>query len=148
MINKDPADLQEARQERNAAKRKWRSANAEKCREWSRKGRLKARLKDPQGFTLKSLEASRRWKANNPEKLKEDRRQYRERRRPLLKKQIRAVNKVNNTIRRNKLQRQECSICQKPNAEAHHCDYDKPMEIFWLCKEHHWAWHRVFTPNF
>jgi len=26
-------------------------------------------------------------------------------------------------------------------AEAHHGDYTKPLEVQWLCKEHHWAHH-------
>lgn len=148
MIDKDKADLQIARQKRNAAKRRWRSANAEKCREWVRKARIKARIRDPQGFALKNLEASRQWKAKNKEKLRKSQKEYRKKKRIFLSKQIRAVNKVNNAIRKNKLKRGKCSICQKTKAEAHHCDYNKPMDIFWLCKEHHWAWHRVFIPNF
>lgn len=28
--------------------------------------------------------------------------------------------------------------------EAHHSDYNKPLEVLWLCREHHLAWHRVF----
>lgn len=28
--------------------------------------------------------------------------------------------------------------------EAHHPEYNKPLDILWLCAEHHRAWHRVF----
>lgn len=44
---------------------------------------------------------------------------------------------VNNLIRRGKLQRGRCSVCDKPDAEAHHDDYTKPLEITWLCMKHH-----------
>lgn len=37
-----------------------------------------------------------------------------------------------------------CCICGNKKTEAHHCDYSKPLEVMWLCKAHHVAWHRVF----
>jgi len=50
----------------------------------------------------------------------------------------RASDIVNKRIKRGiSLHRQPCSICGKPKAEAHHYDYDKPLEITWLCKQHH-----------
>jgi len=30
-----------------------------------------------------------------------------------------------------------CSKCGKPKAEAHHEDYDKPLEVIWLCSSCH-----------
>ncbi len=38
--------------------------------------------------------------------------------------------------------RQECSIkrCNEIG-ERHHEDYDKPLEIIWLCRKHHYAVH-------
>ena len=51
--------------------------------------------------------------------------------------------KVGNAIRDGKLIKQPCEICG--NAEkvvAHHCDYDKPLEVMWLCPKCHTAWHK------
>ena len=31
---------------------------------------------------------------------------------------------------------QPCIACGA-NAEAHHPDYDKPLEVIWVCKPHH-----------
>ena len=39
--------------------------------------------------------------------------------------------------RRGKLIPQPCAICGSPNVEMHHPDYDRPLEVVWLCKPHH-----------
>lgn len=45
--------------------------------------------------------------------------------------------------RRGKLTRQPCEVCgAESNIEAHHSDYSKPLDVNWLCREHHKEWHR------
>ena len=44
-------------------------------------------------------------------------------------------------IRRGKLAKQACRECGNPLVEAHHADYSKPLEVMWLCREHHLAKH-------
>jgi hypothetical protein len=36
---------------------------------------------------------------------------------------------------------QPCEVCGNQNSEAHHADYDKPLEVRWLCQEHHQRLH-------
>lgn len=36
-----------------------------------------------------------------------------------------------------------CAVCAHPNAEAHHEDYDRPLEVVWLCRKHHMERHRT-----
>jgi len=35
------------------------------------------------------------------------------------------------------LTRQPCETCGAVPADAHHEDYDKPLEVVWLCRSHH-----------
>jgi hypothetical protein len=42
---------------------------------------------------------------------------------------------------RGELKRKPCFVCRAKKAEAHHWDYRKPMEVFWLCRRHHVAVH-------
>ena len=46
-------------------------------------------------------------------------------------------------IKRGNLIRGSCEICGNEKADAHHDDYDKPLEVRWLCKSHHWEWHNI-----
>lgn len=55
---------------------------------------------------------------------------------------------VGNYIRDGKLLKVYC--CENCNAggkvEAHHSDYNKPLEILWLCDKCHKDWHKHNTP--
>jgi hypothetical protein len=53
----------------------------------------------------------------------------------------RAHNLVSRALSSKKLFRQPCEICGKENTEAHHDDYAKPLNVRWLCAEHHRKWH-------
>lgn len=44
---------------------------------------------------------------------------------------------VNNALRDGKLKKQLCEVCGDTQAEAHHDDYHKPLEVRWLCNPHH-----------
>lgn len=40
-------------------------------------------------------------------------------------------------IKEGKLVPQPCEVCGSPLTEAHHTDYNKPLDVRWLCKQHH-----------
>jgi len=44
-------------------------------------------------------------------------------------------------LRRGKLKKSPCIVCGE-NAEMHHDNYDKPLEITWLCRKHHLEHHK------
>lgn len=44
---------------------------------------------------------------------------------------------TNTAIKIGKLIRQPCEKCGDPASQAHHDDYDKPLEVRWLCFMHH-----------
>lgn len=43
-----------------------------------------------------------------------------------------------------KLHRRGCEFCGS-RAQAHHEDYSKPLDVRWLCKQHHDEQHRALT---
>lgn len=91
----------------------------------SKRGRGKKKVRRPPY----SPEADRRLTAKHPESR-------------------RAKNIVAGLRQRGKILPGPCLICgEQDGVEAHHCDYNKPREIVWLCRPHHKAWHRVFIPG-
>lgn len=57
-----------------------------------------------------------------------------------------ASSMVRNAIRTGKLNKQPCEVCGDAKAEAHHDDYNRPLEVRWLCKKHHSEWHKNNKP--
>ena len=60
-------------------------------------------------------------------------RRYRERN-PL---KVKARRKVYIELRAGRLKKQPCEKCGAKKVEAHHPDYNKPLDIQWLCYYHH-----------
>lgn len=46
-----------------------------------------------------------------------------------------------NAIRDGILKKKPCKYCGSLNVHAHHCDYDRPLDVMWLCPIHHKQWH-------
>ncbi len=59
---------------------------------------------------------------------------------PGVKSKARAA--LNSAIRRGDVRPQPCEVCGAEKAHGHHGDYDKPLEVRWLCKPHHALVHR------
>lgn len=51
--------------------------------------------------------------------------------------------KVGNAIKRGELIKQPCEVCGDTNVHAHHDDYSKPLDVRWLCVNHHLEWHEI-----
>lgn len=51
---------------------------------------------------------------------------------------------VNNAVRLGNLVKPTtCSECGiEAKLDGHHCDYSKPLEVMWLCRKCHIAWHK------
>lgn len=93
-----------------------RQRNIERIRAYDRE-----RAKTPKR-RLKITKNSERWRRENPERYK-------------------AHTAVHNAIRDGRLHRQPCENCGETKVHAHHDDYEKPLEVRWLCavchSEHH-----------
>ncbi len=44
-------------------------------------------------------------------------------------------------LRRGKLKKQPCADCCSPESQMHHEDYDKPLDVIWVCRSCHKARH-------
>lgn len=49
---------------------------------------------------------------------------------------------VRKALAAGRLTREPCAECGSTEAQAHHPDYDKPLEVIWLCQTHHKAIHK------
>jgi len=59
-------------------------------------------------------------------------------------KKYKAHQVVNYAIKSKRLFNQPCEICGKNETHGHHDDYDKPLNVRWLCAEHHHQWHAKY----
>ena len=66
-------------------------------------------------------------------------------RKKYLKRTGRAQPKVMSALSSGRLQKEPCEICGR-DAEAHHDNYNYPLQVRWLCRKHHAEWHRNNTP--
>ena len=59
-----------------------------------------------------------------------------------------AHNAVNNALRDGKIAKPSCcETCQREaELHGHHCNYNKPLDVMWLCDPCHKAWHKDNTP--
>lgn len=117
--------------------------------EWQKEKRpiLNARLRDRYVKNIeserdKANERMRRYMASEKGKVKhnETRKKY-EKDNP---EKISAQRKVRNAIKTGKLIRPEiCDVCNKQgNIEGHHEDYNKPLEVIWMCQFCHLYHHQ------
>lgn len=90
--------------------REWRDKNRERDREYRRK--LRAERPD-----LKS-EQNKRWRAKNQEK-------------------VQAHRLLNYAVARGEIVRLPCAVCGAEKTQGHHADYSKPLNVEWLCAQHH-----------
>ena len=62
----------------------------------------------------------------------------------------RAQNAAEKAVERGLLIPQPCEVCGvmasfkdgRRNVQGHHDDYNKPLEVRWLCQVHHHEWHK------
>jgi hypothetical protein len=94
-----------------------RNKNLEKVREYDRaRGQESKRLKA-------ATEITRAWRAEDS-------------------RRVLAHSSVARAIRRGELVRQPCCRCGEQKSVAHHEDYDKPLEVVWLCQRCHKQRHK------
>lgn len=102
--------------DRVAAREAYAKTNA------GREARRMAQRKYADGHRQEATERCRKYRENN-------------------KKKSRAHELVAYAIRLGALVKQPCEACGSGSHVAHHDDYDKPLDVRWLCATHHREWH-------
>jgi len=46
-------------------------------------------------------------------------------------------------LRRGKIKREPCKVCGSHKSQMHHPDYDKPLEVEWMCRPCHLLEHHI-----
>jgi len=127
--------------------KKWIENNLDKYKESDKKSSKKSyeKHKDQrleynklyrEVYAEEKRKADNSWRLKNPDKVKENRRRYPEKNkaRHLLRSAIRKGEIVRPTI---------CSRCKEEGyIEGHHFDYNKPLDVIWLCKKCHAKEHK------
>jgi len=101
------------------------------------KEEFKTRMKEVSSKRNQQGENNPNWKGgiseNNYHYKKIQKKRYPER--------IKAREKVARAVKTGKIKKEPCRICGDKNTQAHHEDYEKPLEIIWLCRDHHREMH-------
>ena len=97
--------------------------------EWQRQHRKK--------FPSRARDALQDWRTRNPDKITAQNKKDR--------KKKRAALQVWRAVQAGNLVKLSCQVCGGESVEAHHPDYDKPLDIIWLCKYHHEEIHHETT---
>lgn len=45
-------------------------------------------------------------------------------------------------LKRGFIVKQPCVVCGDENSQMHHDDYDKPLDVIWVCRKHHLELHK------
>lgn len=152
MARSDSLDNNESPEKisKSAAKmRAWRSSPENRAKE-----RERERVRDASRYSVKQeafkLNEERKTKKKEAVDKYRSTEEFRVRRRELEKKRrgnpdvrlkIAARVKVCKAVSSGILKRCPCSVCGNADVEAHHEDYNKPLDVVWLCAKHHDAIH-------
>lgn len=98
--------------------------------DWARRNREKKRASNNKYHAERSsgrAERTANWRANHPEK--------------------RAAHQaVQTAVRNGALIKSPCQVCGRAvRIHAHHDDYSKPLDVIWLCHQHHMQRHAMLA---
>ena len=113
------------------------SKNKEHRRKTNRILMRKKREQEPE----KTAKIDKYYYLKNREKRLEKKKEYYQK----YKEREIAKGKVKNALKNGLLEKGQCEICgSTKNLNAHHEDYNKPLDVNWFCKRHHMRKHSKY----
>ena len=108
----------------------WRSKNREKINTYQREWRKNNPLIRGKSVREYNREYNKKWRKENG---------YHNEIKWMLEHELerKAQGKLRDRVRRGKIKRMPCEICGEKRSQGHHDDYNKPLEVRWLCALHH-----------
>ena len=101
------------------------------CRECQNRNKRNYYRRNPE---KKAEECARHYKKNKKEIL---RKQKIYNQRPEIRRKHNVRGAAYRALQNGVLIKQPCEVCEEPEVQMHHEDYNKPLEVKWLCKKHH-----------
>lgn len=62
---------------------------------------------------------------------------------PVRRFQWRVRSRTRRAVKDGRLIRGPCEVCGAAAVDAHHDDYGRPLDVRWLCMQHHKQWHKA-----
>jgi hypothetical protein len=118
--------------------------NVRCCRECNL-ARNKERFHTDPEVHRKQAEATKRWAKKNPESVRLSHQRYCDKHDVKRK----AKDAVKHEIRMGRIVREPCEVCgMTTKIEGHHDSYEPArwLDVRWLCRDHHKAWHSILDP--
>lgn len=112
--------------------KQWKKENVEKIERYSKQ----YYKKNKKTINIKG----KKWKKNNRDKIQKYEKRYNQTENQKLRHRV--YMEIYNAIKLGKLKRQPCEVCGAKKVEAHHPNYNEPLEIKWLCRKCHLEWHK------
>ena len=104
-----------------------------KCKDCAKKDsdeNYKRKMLDPD-FEIKERERSR---MKSRKRVAEGKQMIYARKKPI---KLKAHSLVKSALTSGAIKKLPCQVCGKEKSEGHHEDYDKPIDVVWLCSRHH-----------
>jgi len=92
---------------------------------------------------MTTAEYTKNWRQQNKEQHRELHRKHRKIYQKRYRERYLAHKKLQYAIKAGKIKKQPCCICGDPNAQGHHNDYSKPLDVIWYCDHHHKEHHNI-----
>jgi len=113
-----------------------REANLEKIQAYDReRGQTPERKQ-------KNKDYQKNMKENKPDLWRDMRKDACNKYRSNNKHKVNAVQKLERAVATGKIKKKPCIHCGDVNSEAHHPDYQKSLDVIWLCDLHHKEEHK------